>query len=120
MKRILATLLFLIPIAALAGTKTVTELTWTNPTTNTDVTSILVTCGTTTYSDTSASAIAAGQSAAIPLGTLMTPGGTYTCSVQAINANGASVPSNSTPPITNVSGVFTIAVPDAPTGLSVN
>ena len=117
-------LLFLFPVLAFAATtnKAVTKLTWTNSFTAAEnVTSILFTCGSVTYSDTASTDIVAGATPTLPLSTVLTADGTYTCTAEAINANGASAPSNSTAAITLASGVFTIAVtvPDPITGLGV-
>ena len=61
--RKLILLLCLFPALAFGATinKPVTELIWNNPSTNTDVTSILITCGSLTYSATASTAITAGQ-----------------------------------------------------------
>lgn len=101
--------------------RAVTTLGWTNPSTNTAVTSVLVTCGTLTYSVTAAADITAGQAASVPLSAVITADGTYTCTVAPVDPNGMAAPSNSTVPITATSGNFTIAVtvPDAVTDLTV-
>lgn len=116
-------LILLFPVLAFGATinKAVSTLGWTNPTTNTTVTSVLVTCGTLTYSATAAADIAAGQPASVPLSSVITADGTYTCTVAPVDPNGMAAPSNSTVPITATSGNFTIAVtvPDAVTNLTV-
>ncbi len=123
MRKLLFMLLMLFSGLAFGATvnKPVTTLGWTNPSTNTSVTSVLVTCGTLTYSATAAADIAAGQPASVPLSSVITADGTYTCTVAPVDANGTAAPSNSTPTITATSGVFTVVVtvPDAVTDLTV-
>ncbi len=116
-------LLFLFPVLAFAATtnnKPVTQLVWNNPSTNTDVTSILITCGSLTYSATASTAITAGSQGSVPLSSVLTATGTYTCSAAAVNANGTGASDTDPVPITATSSGFTIAVtvPDALTGLT--
>ena len=122
MRKLLFLLLCLFPVLAFGATanKTVTELVWNNPATNTDVTSILITCGSLTYSATASTAITAGQQGSVPLSSVLTASGTYTCSAQAVDANGAGAADADPVPITATSSGFTIAVtvPDALTGLT--
>ena len=122
MRKLIFLMLCLFSAAAFGATanKTVTELLWNNPSTNTDVTSILITCGSLTYSATASTAITAGQQGSVPLSSVLTASGTYTCSAQAVDANGAGAADADPVPITATSSGFTIAVtvPDALTGLT--
>ncbi len=122
MRKLLFLILMLFSTLAFGATinKPVTELVWQNPATNTDVTSILITCGSLTYSATAATAITPGQQGTVPLSSVITADGTYTCSAAAVNANGTGGTDTDPVPITASGGVFTIAVtvPDALTGLT--
>ena len=122
MRKLLFMILMLFSGLAFGATvnKTVTSLIWNNPATNTDTTSILITCGSLTYSATASTAITAGQTGTVPLSSVLTTPGTYTCSAAAVNANGAGASDTDPVPITATSTGFTIAVtvPDALTGLT--
>jgi hypothetical protein len=108
-----------VAVQAADRNKTVTKLTWDNPTSNIAVNAIAVECGSQTASVTDAAQFQPGASGSVLLADVIKVNGTFTCVVRAAGAEGLSDPSNSTPAITRTSSGFTIVVtvPDARTNL---
>ncbi|MEW6330222.1 MAG: hypothetical protein AB1560_02045 [Pseudomonadota bacterium] len=119
MKKLLIFLVGLL-LSFAAGSATiqvpVSKLRWDNPAGNIGVVSMRITCGTQSLNLSDAAQLASGSPGEVLLSSVIKTDGTYTCVARYVGANGESVDSSPTVPVTRAGGNFTVAVyvPDAP------